>query len=310
MDYLWIVIAVFAALMQAVRTAAQKTLNQTMSNLGTTYVRSLVGLPIMAAYLTIVLISTGRGVPPMSGAYFGLTLAGAISQVAATMLLIYMFKLRNFAVGTMLTKVDILMTAAIGALFFSESLSAAGVAALLVVVSGVLIMSVGRMGLGALRTGHAVLLDIVLERSTLVALSCALIFTFSYLLFREATLVIKTGPADFVWAAAWTVVIATIMQVLVIGPWLAATEPGFYSALWSARKIAAFIGVTSSIGSVGWFTAFALQNASYVRAVGQIEVVFTMMIAWFYFRERIAALEMVGIVLVVAGVLSFRLMQL
>ena len=47
MDYLWIVISVFAALMQAVRTAAQKTLNQRMSNLGTTYVRALVGLPSM-----------------------------------------------------------------------------------------------------------------------------------------------------------------------------------------------------------------------------------------------------------------------
>jgi drug/metabolite transporter (DMT)-like permease len=309
MDYLWIVIAVFAALMQAVRTAAQKTLNQTMSNLGTTYVRSLVGLPIMAVYLTIVLAWSGRGVPPITASYVGFTLAGAVSQVVATMLLIYMFKLRNFAVGTMLTKVDILMTAIIGALFFSETLSAAGVAALVVVVSGVILMSVGRMGLGALRTGHAGLLEILAERSTLVALACALMFTFSYLLFREATLIIKVRPGDFMWSAAWTVVIATIMQVLVMGPWLAVTEPKFYQALWSARRIAAFIGVTSSIGSVGWFTAFALQNASYVRAVGQIEVVFTLLIAWLYFRERIAALEYAGIVLVVCGVLSFRLMQ-
>ena len=47
MEYLWIIISIFAALMQAVRTAAQKTLNQRMSNLGTTYVRSVFGMPIM-----------------------------------------------------------------------------------------------------------------------------------------------------------------------------------------------------------------------------------------------------------------------
>jgi len=47
MDYLWIIISIFAAFMQAVRTAAQKNLNQRMSNLGTTYVRSVFGLPLM-----------------------------------------------------------------------------------------------------------------------------------------------------------------------------------------------------------------------------------------------------------------------
>ena len=49
------------------------------------------------------------------------------------------------------------------------------------------------------------------------------------------------------------------------------------------------------MGSIGWYTAFAMQNASYVRAVGQIEVVFTLLIAWFYFRERMTALELLGV---------------
>ena len=309
MDYLWIVIAVFGALMQAVRTAAQKTLNQTMSNLGTTYVRSLVGLPIMVVYLIGVLSVGGGGLPPLSFAYLGFTLLGAVTQIVATMLLIYMFKLRNFAVGTMLTKVDILMTAVIGALFFSETLSALGVAALLVVVSGALLMTVGKMGPAALGSGKASLAGVLFERSTQVALACALMFTFSYLFFREATLVIKSGPGDFMWSAAWTVVIATAMQVAMLGPWLLRSEPGFMRALWSVRRIAVFIGVTSALGSIAWFTAFALQNASYVRAVGQVEVVFTLLISYLHFRERIQRLELVGICLTVAGVLMFRLTQ-
>ena len=66
MAHAWIWLSVFAALMQAVRTAAQKTLNQRMSTLGTTYVRSLVGLPILAVYLAAVLWHTGEGmVPPI-----------------------------------------------------------------------------------------------------------------------------------------------------------------------------------------------------------------------------------------------------
>ena len=62
------------------------------------------------------------------------------------------------------------------------------------------------------------------------------------------------------------------------------------------------------IGSICWFTAFALQNASYVRAVGQIEVVFTLLVSGLYYRERISASEYAGITLTVLGVLMFRLM--
>lgn len=70
-----------------------------------------------------------------------------------------------------------------------------------------------------------------------------------------------------------------------------------------------FIGLTSALGSIAWFSAFALQNASYVRAVGQVEVVFTLAISRLYFQERITALELAGIAVTVAGVLMFRLVS-
>ena len=155
MEYLWIIISIFAALMQAVRTAAQKNLNQRMSNLGTTYVRSVFGLPMMLVFLGYVLVQLMAVDGPRCGwITCCLSLAGRQTQIFATMALIYMFKLRNFAIGTMLTKVDILMTAIIGTALFSESLSYNGVMALLVVVSGVLLMTIGRMGISSL-TGDA-----------------------------------------------------------------------------------------------------------------------------------------------------------
>ena len=73
MEYLWIVISIFAALMQAVRTAAQRTLNQRMSNLGTTYVRSVFGMPLMVLFLVYILVSFGGGWPKMKADYLILT---------------------------------------------------------------------------------------------------------------------------------------------------------------------------------------------------------------------------------------------
>lgn len=308
----------FAALMQAVRTAGQKTLNQSMSTMGTTYVRSLFGLPVMLVYLLAVLSITGYGVPEISLRYLVHVALGALAQVLATALLIYMFRLRNFAVGTMLTKSDILMTAAIGGLFFSESLTAAGWLALLVVLAGVLLMLLGKLGLagfgvGATESGAAgaeSLRETLFGRPTQVALACALLFTFSYLFLREAVLDLgrDLGHGLPMWRGAWTVVMATTMQVIGLGLWLLVRQRSVFAQIWPHRGIAGFIGLTSALGSIGWYTAFAMQNASYVRAVGQIEAVFTLLLSWAYFREKITMLELVGIFVTVMGVILFRLL--
>ena len=67
------------------------------------------------------------------------------------------------------------------------------------------------------------------------------------------------------------------------------------------------VGLAGMLGSVGWFTAFTLQNVAYVRALGQIELLFTFMVTVFFFREKTTKLEVVGIVLVVVGILLLML---
>jgi drug/metabolite transporter (DMT)-like permease len=272
-------------------------------------------LPVLALYLLAVLIATGEGAPQLSAIYLAWTLAGALSQVLATVLLVMMFTLRSFGVGTMLTKVDIVMTALLGALLFSETLTAGGVLALIVVMVGVVLMSIERTGVamrgtknGRARDGNSLasrVWDIVADRAIQVALGCALSFSISYLSFREATL--TAGAGSFQWRAAWTVLIAILMQTVIVGAWLAWREPALIAQIRPHLGLSAFIGAVSAVGSILWFTAFALQNASYVRAVGQVEVVFTLLVSAFYFKERISALEYAGIVLTLAGVVLFRL---
>ena len=305
--WIWIPITIAAALMQAIRTAAQKDLNRHLSTLGTTYVRSLFGLPFMAVYLAVILWLWGGGVPDMNAAFLAYTVAGSLAQVVATALLISMFRLRNFAVGTMLTKADIVMTAIIGTVFFGEVLSLAGWAALFVVLGGVLLMLVGRLGPRALAAADESLGEVLYGRTTQAALLCALFFSFSFLFFREATLVIGTG--NFLWRGAWTVSLALVIQTVLVGLWLLVREPGVFAQFRTHFPLATFVGFTSALGSIGWFTAFALQNAAYVRAVGQIEGVFTVTIAWLYFKERITRLELAGIAVTLIGVLMFRLVQ-
>ncbi len=57
------------------------------------------------------------------------------------------------------------------------------------------------------------------------------------------------------------------------------------------------------LGSVGWFTAMALQNAAYVRAVGQVELIFTFLTSVIVFKEKVTVNEVFGTVLIVGGIL-------
>jgi drug/metabolite transporter (DMT)-like permease len=46
-----------------------------------------------------------------------------------------------------------------------------------------------------------------------------------------------------------------------------------------------------------------IENAAYVRALGQIELVFTFASSYFLFKEKTGRLEFIGIMLVIGGLL-------
>lgn len=303
MELLWIPISVFAALMQAVRTAAQKALNARLSTWMTTYVRSIYGLPFMLVYLWVVVRIEGIGAPQFDAEYLGHCAGAAVSQVMATFLLILLFRLSNFAVGTMLSKTDVMQTAVIGSLLFSEAISAVGWIAIILTVLGVILISAGRAR--AALPGAEGLPRVLVSPATLVGLATGFLFCLSYLFLREATLVLDEGSRP--WRAAWTMVVVTSMQVVGLGIWLLLTEAREFARLPGLVRPSLFIGLTSAMGSIGWFTAMALQNASYVKAVGQVEVIFTVLISTLYFHERISAPEYVGIGTIVLGVILFLL---
>ncbi|MEL7175867.1 MAG: EamA family transporter, partial [Pseudomonadota bacterium] len=64
-----------------------------------------------------------------------------------------------------------------------------------------------------------------------------------------------------------------------------------------------WVGLTSMIGSLGWFTAFTLQNAAYVKALGQVELVFAFLASQFFFGEKTDKREVLGVGLIVLSIL-------
>lgn len=303
MQHSWIWLTLLAALLQAVRTAGQKRLSERMSTLAATYVRSLVGLPLMLAWLALVGSGQGDGATGPGAAFLGYCVVAAITQNLGTAALLSLYRMRSFAVANQLTRTNLVFTAVLGALFFSEIISGIGWLAIGLTLAGALALSAPQgAGVGGDTPRSGSLVDMPAIRTGLFV---GLMFGLCNLMIREATLVLGSG--DALQRGGLTVTTVTALQVVMLGLWLAVREPGFLAGIWRNRAISAFVGVTSAVGSICWFAAFAMTNASYVMAVGQVEAVFSVLISTLYFRERLSALDVLGMAVIVAGVVLFRL---
>lgn len=304
MESIWIWASVSAAFFQALRYAGLKVLNQRLSTQVTTYTRILFTLPLLIVYFAAVLWWTGEPLPPLSRGLVLYSSAAAIAQFVGTVLVVRLFQLGNFAVATLIIKADVIMTAIIGTAFFSEAITPVGWIAILVTMLGVIVISSGRSGQAAdgapsrdLRSATA---------PAVVGLSAALIYSLSYLCLREGILAIDPGAGTLVRAAYSVLVMATLSAVMV-GAYLLVREPRELMRMFTYQRLCWFIGTTSALGSIGWFIAAALTNASYVAAVAQVQIVFTLLLSYFYFGERIRTLEIAGIAIIVAGLALFRM---
>lgn len=89
--------------------------------------------------------------------------------------------------------------------------------------------------------------------------------------------------------------------------WLSLREKGEIARVWAARRVAVWVGMTSLLGSFCWFWAFTLQNAAYVKALGQIELLLSLLASVLFFKEVITRREILGMGLLILSILVLLL---
>ncbi len=297
---LWIPITIFAAFMQNLRSALQKHLKGRLSTGGASYVRFFYALPFAILYFVAVVEFGGYPVPPANGLFLLYCLLGGVSQILFTFLLVYLFSFRNFAVGTTYSKTEIIQVAILGLILLGDTVSLMGVVAIALGLLGILALSVANTAV----TWRALALSLF-EKPTLIGLLCGAFLGASVVFYRGATLAL--GDHDVVPRAAFALVVSLGMQTVLMGLYLLLREPGQMRAVLRNWRPALGVGTAGFLASVGWFTAFTLQNAAYVRAVGQIELVFTFIASVVFFKEKSKPLELLGIALVIAAILMLIL---
>ena len=133
----------------------------------------------------------------------------------------------------------------------------------------------------------------MLNRAAGLGVLSGALFAVSAVAYRGATL--QLDMADHWARAGVTLAAVTSMQLTGMAIWLYFRERGEISAVWKTRRVAGWIGILSMAGSFCWFSAFALQNAAYVKAVGQIELIFSLMVTVLFFKEKITLREWIGV---------------
>jgi drug/metabolite transporter (DMT)-like permease len=297
---LWIPITLVAAFFQNLRSALQKHLKGRLSNTGATFSRFAYAAPLALAYVLALTVLTGEPLPPPNPTFALYVLLGGLAQITATALLLYSFSFRNFAVGTTYSKTETVQTAIFGILILGDPLGPFAALAIGISLVGVMAISVGgtRMTFRGLLTSLA-------EKPALIGIASGAFFGLSAISYRGASL--SLGDHGFLLRAAYTLACVTVFQTLVMALYMRWREPGEITATFRAWRVAAWAGASGMIASAGWFTAMTIQNAAYVRALGQVELVFTFAASIFLFKERPNRVEIAGILLVIGGILLLLL---
>lgn len=278
----WIAFTVLAAFSQAWRNALQSQFSQYASIATVTLSRFLLATPIIAVYLACLHYVSPVSSVTVNLTQFGYICGASVAQILATGLMVILFKQSNYAVGAGLAKSEALVAAILGMIFFGSTLSLFGWVG--VALGGIAILLLSGFTLRHFNISTA-----------LLGLSCGTAFALTSLWVREASLL---SHLPFPHSAAWVLLWVVSLQTLLLCIYLFYKEPTSFKTLWHHRTRVSWISLTSSIGSIGWFSAMNLQHVAYVKTLGQIEVFFTMLITVLWLKQPLKKRDSVGLVLI------------
>ncbi len=292
---LWIPVTVTAALFQTWRTALQQRLRGLLSVNAAGFVRYLYALPTGLLFVAVAYRGTGTVLPTPNLWFLLDCAAGGLLQIFGTSLLIMAFGFRSFAVGTAYAKTEAVQGAVVAWIILGEALSPVAILGIACGVAGVLVLSLAGRGLKPDE-----LLRATFQPAALCGLGAGLCFAFTSIFIKEAN---RALPGDsVVLKAVFGLLVTNVLQTFMQGGYLLLREPDQFRRCFAAWRSCAWVGTLSACGSACWFTAFALAPVALVRALGQVEMVFTLLFSRFYLHETLRRVDLVGLGMVVFGV--------
>ena len=290
---IWIPITIIAAFSQNLRSIFQKKLQENLSNIGATYVRFAYGLPFVIIYFFIVnnFSEDYLSINEINLEFMLYCTIGGVSQIIATFLLLKIFVTSNFAVGTVYSKTEPIQAAFFGFILLNEMITLIGFLGILIGLVGIIITAFSKINKGYSLFSSTVLLGLL----------SGTLFGLSAVMFRGASHSLYTY--NFLLSSAFTLLIAISIQTIILTFYIYFTDIKQFHLILVNWKQSVIVGLFGAVASLCWFYAMSIQNVAYVRALGQIELIFTIFASIFYFKEKFKFTELLGIVITLIGIL-------
>jgi drug/metabolite transporter (DMT)-like permease len=298
----WVVLTIAGAFLQNLRSLLQRRLTADLSVNGAAYVRFLFALPFAWLFLwgfgQLTQLQTW---PTLNPEFWLFVIGGALAQMVATSALVAAVSGSHFALGTALSKTEAVQAVLLGLLMLGEGVSLMAFGGIAVSLFGVFLLS------GNIRPKDLVRSDRAVWFGLLAGTSLA----FCSICYRGASLALlgdlsaaTSAPLiQTVAAAGLTLAVAVTLQSGVMGIYLGVVEPGQLTRVAARWRPALLVGLIAMLASACWFIAMALHNAAMVRALGQIELLFTLITSIWLLHERVSRREVFGMALLVLGIL-------
>jgi drug/metabolite transporter (DMT)-like permease len=289
---MWIPITLAAATFQILRTSRQHGLRSVLSTTAAGFVRYAYGAPLALVIGVVMFAVLGRDLPGVPARFWPIIATAAVSQIVATVALLRSFKLRDFAVGTVYSKSEVLIVAALSAVGLGTPLRPLGwVGAVLVTVGVAWLASKGSlMGLVRKAGDPAALMGVIAGAG-----------------FAGAAIGISAASRSLTGAPSFDRAVVTLTVLLVAqtamnAVWFLMTDPSEVTRVAAAWRPALPVGLFSLLGSIGWAWAFTLESTAKVRTLGQVELIIAFAVAHIALGERHTRADHAASATVLAGV--------
>ncbi len=294
-DWLWIPLVIFAAALQTVRNASQKSLTKVAGTLAATFVRFGYGLPFTAIALVVALHAQQAPLPALKGAFGAWVLAGGMAQLLATALLLAAMEQRSFIVAMAYSKTEMLQIALFSALILAEWVSANTAVAMVLATTGVIMLSLRP------DTLRSAALKDWFSSAALFGIGSGALFAISAVCFRGA--ILELGASSPWLGGIYTLLWTQIVQSLVLGAYLLWRDRRGLLQVALSWRVSLLAGLAGALSSIGWFIAFGMRNVADVRTLGMVEMLFIFAASRMFFNERTSAREALGMLVLVAGLI-------
>jgi drug/metabolite transporter (DMT)-like permease len=293
---LWVPITLAAALFQTARTATQQRLRSLLSVSAAGFVRYVYGAPLAFGAVALMLSTDRYGLPRIPIRFWPIVAGAGAAQIFGTICLIRSFDARDFAIGTVFSKTEVASVSLFSMVVLGEPLRPLGWIAVLLCLIGVVVL--------AAKNGSTIsVLRRFDDRAARFGIAAGALFAIAAVGIRAASKSLGAeNPA--VVRALITLAVMNTMQTVMHGGYLFLRERDQLIKAFVVWRSSSIVGVLSVLGSAGWAIAMTLQNAARVRTLGQVELLFTFVIAHFWLKERHTRREYFASALIVAGVVA------